>query len=540
VKSAFLMLTALMLFSLIALGAGDAPQTVSTTANPLDPLSSIAGRMKNGICVGHFDHDQDKEAVAAVNAEYLDSVKSAGFKSIRFFYTTDKTPAFYAANVSYALKNGLVVNLCMFAWEYNTKTKETFAGHWKAIAEYYKDYPDALVFEMFNEPALSPKLKNDPAVMEWVDAGIAAIRAVSPQRIVLVGGPQFMQAEFLVKYVTPDFLTYKLPDGTGFAQDKYIMGACHIYEPWLYTMPKGKRVTLNDLPDWKNQVIGKLDLAAEWAKKWNKPVVVTEWASQSAPKERPDFLAYTQFVVAEMSKRGLGWTYYCGIPSSFLGEDMLWSILDTESGWDQDVLDILTGVKAPPAPAFNLIRNSEFVPGFTALGGWGLSAWGTSSNAAVSLVQNASLSGQHALKITLDGQPVSVFQDVATIRIEKDHASQTPGIRLRNGSTYSLTFIARAESPGAAVALQLENATDNRQPFFTSTPFALNRQAQEYSCQYVHAGDDVPNARLRLLFSGAKTTGFVDKVMMKSLRVKPWTLAERNGRQCLLSPEGTD
>jgi endoglucanase len=518
-----------------------------------DPVAGVFSRMTPGIHVGHFDHDQDEEQVAAVNADYLNSVKSAGFKSVRIFCETHKAPAFYAPNIQHALTNGLVVNLCLFAWDYNTKTKEAFAAHWKAVAECYKNYPDELVFELFNEPALSPKLTDAAVVMEWISAGITAIRNVSPQRILLVGGPQFMEAEFLSRHVTPEYLTYRLPDGTGFATDSRIMGACHVYEPWAYTMPKGKLVTLKDVPGWNEQVTGKLELAADWGKRWNKRVVITEWASQSAPKVRADLLDYTRFVVDEAGKRGLGWMYYCGIPSSFLGEDMLWSILDTDSGWDQDILTVLTGVKAKPAPSFNPIRNSEFVPGFTASGGWGLSGWGATHDAAVSLVQNASLSGRNALKIALDQAEVAVFQDTGTAIPRQQNEGKAPGkpaIRLRNGCSYLLTFLARAEQPGATVTVRLEDASPSGPLCYTSERFVVARQAQEYACNYLHAGADVPSARVRLLFAGEKNSVFVDKVVMTSSRdtrqghgasttcAKPWTLAERNGRQCLLTPAG--
>lgn len=493
-----------------------------------DPVAAVYERMTPGIQVGHFDHDQDRVPVAEVNAEYLDSVKAAGFKSIRFFHNTYQGPAFYAANVSYALKQGLVVNLCMFAGN-NIKTKEEYAALWKSVAEYYEEYPEELVSEMFNEPALSPKLTDNAAVMEWINAAIVAVRAVNPKRILLVGGPHLMQAQFL-RYVSPDHLTYTLADGRGFAGDEYIMGAFHMYEPWKYTVPRGKLVTLNDVPEWKEQVLGNLDLAAGWAKQWNKRVVMTEWASQSEPKVRSDFLTYTRFVVEEASKRGIGWMYYCGIPRGFLahmvladlGPVLYWSIPDTETGWDQDVLDILTGVRARPAPAFNLIRNSEFVPGFASTGGWGLSGWGASGGSSATQVQNASLSGRNAVKIALDGEDVSIFQDVATITMgkrETDRAPQTPGIRLRSGSTYLLTFIARAERDGATVTARLENAAENGTACFASKQFPLDVQKREYAWEYARAGDDVSNVRVRLLFSGEKNTVFLDKVMLRGCRV---------------------
>ena len=86
-----------------------------------------------GICVGHFDHDDDMSETASVNAAYVDSV-SAGFKSIRFFYSTQKRPVSYEANVRYALNAGLTVNVCLFANAANTKSAEDFVRHWRGIA----------------------------------------------------------------------------------------------------------------------------------------------------------------------------------------------------------------------------------------------------------------------------------------------------------------------------------------------------------------------------------------------------------------------
>lgn len=335
-----------------------------------------------------------------------------------------------------------------------------------------------------------------------------------------------MQAQFL-KYVSPEHLTYQLSGGQGFAEDKYLLGAFHMYEPWKYTMPKGKLVTLDDVPDWKEQVLGNLDLAAQWAKRWNKHVVMTEWASQSVPKVRTDFLVYTRFVAEEARKREIAWMYYCGEPRgylAYLGPASYWSILGNETGWDQDVLDILTGTTAPPAPTFNLIRNSEFVPGFAASGGWGLSGWETSRGSAVSQVQNASLSGRNALRITLDGDDVAVFQDGTTTRIgkpETDQEPQTPGIQLRRGSTYRLTFMARAERDGTKVTVRLENTTENHTAGLASKQFSLAAESWEYAWEYNHAGDDVQNVRLKLLFSGTKNTVYLDRVMLRGRQAGP-------------------
>jgi len=196
--------------------AGDAWADSKQDSVTADPVAAVFQRMKHGVCVGNFERDQDLKAVAELDADYLDSVRDAGFSSIRFFFNNHKQPKFYATNVSHALKRGLVVNVCMFMF---TKDRQQYVNRWREIATFYRDYPQELVFEMFNEPSLAPKLNDPTEVMDWINAAVAAIREVSLKRILLIGGPSYMQAPFLSKYVTPEHLTYKLPGG-GFAEDR--------------------------------------------------------------------------------------------------------------------------------------------------------------------------------------------------------------------------------------------------------------------------------------------------------------------------------
>jgi len=504
-----------------ALALADSKQDSATA----DPVAAVFQRMKHGICVGHFDRDQDQTAVAELNADYLDSIRSAGFNSIRFFFNTHRQPEFFASNVTYALKQGLVVNLCMFSF---TKQKQEYVDRWKQIATFYKDYSPELVFEMFNEPSLAPKL-NDPAeVMDWINAAVAAIREVSPKRILLIGGPSYMQAPFLSKYVTPEYLTYKLPGGGGFAEDRYVMGAFHMYEPHAYTMPKGKLVTVDDFPKWKKLVTDNFDLAAAWGKKWNKRVALTEWGAQNVPKKRDDFLAYTKFVFDAINERDIASMYYAGLPRNSMMAS--WNILDTEFGWDQGVLDIITRTKAKPVPSFNQLANSEFREFEGRSENRGIKAWQVTGAAQPSAVNSASLSGVFALKLDLADGPVTISQDTLTMiegwqktdpMFAHETALRKPFIHLRSGNTYRLTFLARTEKAGATATVRLEDASKNGTVCFTSKPLSLTAQKQEYAVEYTHTGDDIMNARVSLTFSGEKNTVFVDRVMLKSHRTAP-------------------
>jgi hypothetical protein len=481
-----------------------------------DPVAQIVNRMQPGVCVGQFDRDQEGPTIAEQNTEYLDSVKAAGFKSIRFFYESTRKPEFYSANVRHALDLGLVVNMCMFCY---SRDKKDYVSSLKSMAEYYRDYPEELLFEMFNEPELCPKLTDKAQVMEWINEGIAAIRRISPKRIILAGGPAFNAPSMLEKFVTPEYLTYRSADGSGFAEDRYLVGAVHMYEPGSYTMGT-KRKKLTDIPQWQDKVDAPMQIAADWMRRWNKRVVVTEWGSYTDPRIREEYLEYTKYAFQAGASRNLVMMIYAALPRN--GFISSWNFLDTEFGWPQDVLDIMTGRKAPKKPPLNQLAGSEFAH---------FNAWGTSNPAAVSIVEDAPLSGRKSLRIVLESD-VGIFQDHQTQKgppkKDKDkpppmegfatESPVKPAIHVRNGNAYELTFLARAERPEATVTLQFEDADKDGSVAYTSSSVELATEKKDYRITHLYLGETIRNARVRLLFSGKGNAVTIDRVMLKSTR----------------------
>jgi hypothetical protein len=309
---------------------------------------AVYEKMKNGIHVGHFDtfpNNRDRQN----NKEYMDLIHAAGFKSIRFFHNAGLSADAHAGVVRDALARGLVVDLCMFGMglsnEGGDPAKRQYVERWKEIAAHYRDYDRNLVFEMYNEPALTKN--GDPiAVMDWINAAVAEIRAIGPRRILLIGGPSYNQPNLLCDYVTPQYLTYRTASGIQFVNDDNIIGAFHHYAPGGYCMPK-KKNTLADFPTWKQGITSGLDKANEWCEKWNRRAVLTEWGAQWPIKDPLDLNAYTSFFVDELKTRKFAWIYYCG--SSFDGDPPFsdhrdWSIFRFKTrSWHKDLVSILTG-----------------------------------------------------------------------------------------------------------------------------------------------------------------------------------------------------
>ena len=194
-------------------------------------------------------------------AQY-DAVKAAGFQSIRFFVVAGEDPAIYKTRIQDAFDRDLAVVICLWgSGQWASKPKEgiqEFVAIWDRIAKYYKDYPGSLVFELWNEPAgliVEPGgiqgIKDGKTVMEYLNAAIPIIRKTNPDRILGIGGPGFNGGRELEEFVTPEYLTYRLEDGSGFADDTNIIGIFHMYQPHKFTHGT---LGLDEVLGWKDEV----------------------------------------------------------------------------------------------------------------------------------------------------------------------------------------------------------------------------------------------------------------------------------------------
>lgn len=138
--------------------------------------------------------------------------------------------------VDSAINNGLYAIINMHhheaLYEYPEEQKERFLAQWKQISEFFKDYPDFLLFELMNEPHgnLTPEIWNVFAV----DA-LAKIRKDNLERIVLLGTAQYGGLGGLPFTEIPD--------------DEYIILTVHYYNPFHFTH-QGASWAGDDSDDW--------------------------------------------------------------------------------------------------------------------------------------------------------------------------------------------------------------------------------------------------------------------------------------------------
>ena len=476
----------------------------------LSTAESMVKRIGKGINVDVSQREGGPPIKVLYDPAQYDAVKAAGFQSVRFFVVAGEDPATYKTRIKDALERGLAVVICLWGSDqWASKPEEgvwEFVGAWDKIAKCYKNYPEGLVFELWNEPAgliVKPEgthgLKDGKTVMEYLNAAIPIIRKTNARRSLAIGGPGFNGCRELKEFVTPEYLTYRLEDGTGVEDDKNIIGIFHMYQPHKFTH---WTLGLNEVPVWKDEVKEQMSHPVAWSKKWRKPLLLSEWGAWAPPCHSvKDFKAYLRFVSDECKQHNIGWMYYC----AGFNNQWAFNILHTEDGWNQDALTILTGVKAPAVPPLSPLINTEF--------SWGTDYWTSDGSAKISVTKNAGLSGPTALKVEVTkSDHAEVYQETPKGR------GRPPGrylISVRKGRLYRISFLARSVNGTGTVKVRLANVSGSRDGFWTSMPVEISKAKREYTVEYSHASGDVNDVRVVFLFGEKDQTILLDRIALR-------------------------
>jgi endoglucanase len=141
---------------------------------------------------------------------------------------------------------------------------------WQDIVDIFGDRDHRLLFEILNEPHRSDSSAMDPAnLRNMTSLAYARIRAVDPERIVVIGGNQWFSAGEMAT-VWPNL------DGVGGGQDPYVMATFHHYDPWTFC---GDNQGTYDDPWDDGSLSGPMDTMLAWANSVGNgmPVYIGEW-----------------------------------------------------------------------------------------------------------------------------------------------------------------------------------------------------------------------------------------------------------------------
>lgn len=245
-----------MNFRILAFTALAATFSASIAATPLPTAQDIFNKMGFGINIGNtmeVPGNPTGWGNKFPTKTYIDSVKAAGFSTIRIPCAWDSHATNSVINKSWMDSVQTVVDYCINAglvtilnihwdggWlesnltdekknEVNAKQK----AYWTQIATHFKDYDENLLFASANEPATTDaNYKHETEILEtyhqtFVDA-VRAIGGNNESRTLVIQGPstsidrsvEVMQVEKLPKDVISNRLMFEV----------------HYYDPYTYTL----------------------------------------------------------------------------------------------------------------------------------------------------------------------------------------------------------------------------------------------------------------------------------------------------------------
>lgn len=355
-KKAIACLMTLILFA-SARTAATARSGVSPKGPPTQGAFAVNKLIGRGVNIGGALDTPLREGEWGVTLqdEYFQIIKDAGFNSIRIPvrwnahassqppYTID--PVFFK-RIDWAITNCLLRSLSAVITTHHydelysepDSQKDKFLAIWQQIAERYKDYPNALIFD----PLMEAQGQLD--ARKWnllLKETIMGIRRSNPQRTIVICAAGLSCIENLHSLELP-------------GEDRNIIVSIFYYAPVEFTqqgatwIPRAKAwlgTKWLGSEEEKQRVARDFDIAADWAKRNDRPMYLNEFGTC----EKADMGSRARWTkcVADMAvQRGFSLSYweFC---SGF-------GLYDPQAkAWHKDLLEAIvpTGLPAPEKAA---------------------------------------------------------------------------------------------------------------------------------------------------------------------------------------------
>ena len=452
--------------------------------------------------------------------EHMEAIKEAGFESVRIFlpYTADFTK--FESRIQDALDNNLAVVVCMWgsaSWANNINTGLVqFRTKWEQITQAWKNkFSDEVVFELLNEPEGIGFVNESsyPNIMALYNTAIPAIRAIDSNRPILVGMPGHNDSEYMDPWLSETYLDYVLNDGSTFFDDTNMGVAIHFYRPNGEDGNNWAFYTASQLnAGWQATIDYQLDHAVNWQNNHSTkmPIIVTEWGCWlfESRNNSSDLTNWLDYHIQKFEEYNFGSMWYTG----FQNNQRQFAIFDSELGWNQVVLDKLTGISNPNIPSTSQIIDSEFL-------NWGSETWKLSCSSGVtkSFVGGTSaLSGSHSVKLVVNNPTnCQMYQRTLT---QAEDGGQAPGrtlIHLIQGQTYEINFMAKAQNDEGQLKVMMKDAKNLGTIFFESEPITISTSANTYLVTYTHNLPTALDVQFEFDLGVKSQTLILDKVSLK-------------------------
>jgi endoglucanase len=295
--------------------------------------------LQRGVNVLGYDPLWTDPAKARFQPRHLQAIRDGGFDHVRMnlhafahMDAENRLSAQWLGQLDELVNAALKAGLQVILDEHNfnecaqdvAPCRARLLAFWRQVAPHFSAAPDAVVFEILNEP-------NGAADAVWNDMlaeNLAVIRESNPTRRVVVG-PRFWNSM--------DHLdALRLPEA-----DRHLLVTFHYYAPMEFThqgaswTPQFKNlsgVTWGTAAE-RERLQRDFDRVKAWADRHRRPILLGEFgALESAGMAQR--VAWTAAVARAAEAHGFGWTYW-----QFDSDFVLWDM--KADGWVQPILGAL-------------------------------------------------------------------------------------------------------------------------------------------------------------------------------------------------------
>jgi len=369
--------------------------------------------------------------------------------------------------------------------------KERFLVQWKQISEFFKDYPDSVVFEILNEPQgnLSPSKWNT-----FIIDALAKIREDNPDRVVLIGTAEFGGLSGLPALEVPN--------------DDNVILTIHYYNPFPFTHQGASWVagadtwlgtTWDDTESERNIIRQDFAPLIELSERENIPVHIGEFGAFSTA----DIVSrskWTTFLSRYFEEQNWSWAYWEFSAGFGIYEP-------STQTYVQELRDALLINEIPEAGSYvgNVIYSSDFEINND---GWFLN---TLSGATGTLERE-----NDALQVNITNGSVESWH----VQLLKTNIS------LEQGKKYRLSFKAKSDAPRAIASYVGMNAAPWSSYGGAITP-TLSDTFLEYSFIFDMSVSD-NQARIGFDLGISNTNVAIKEVVLEELELAALSITDIN------------
>ncbi|SMD42944.1 Por secretion system C-terminal sorting domain-containing protein [Aquiflexum balticum DSM 16537] len=253
--------------------------------------------------------------------DYFQQIKELGFDHVRIPIRWDTpartqmtppytiNPVFFARIkevVDLAIEQDLLVIINMHhhdaLFQNPAQNRERFLAQWIQIAEFFKDYPEVLLFEVMNEPhnQLTPELWN-----QYFAEALVEIRKTNPNRAVMMGTALFGGVAGIFQLDPPE--------------DDNIIVTVHFYNPFTFTH-QGAEWVGDQSQNWlgtewldlqfeREAIEQEIAPLISFSSERNIPINMGEFGAYSRA-DMESRVRWTTFVARYLESIGFSWAYW--------------------------------------------------------------------------------------------------------------------------------------------------------------------------------------------------------------------------------------